>query len=118
MTSLLDIDFRMFHSSDRSGSIHGPTFEILKISVKRLLGTLTEYDYFNVIQFNETATWLVPCFETLVPATTHNKRMVYQALDHIVPHGKASWANALAFTYKQLVKVNTKRRSMRFNEGY
>ena len=58
MTSLLDIDFHMFHSSDRSGSIHGPTLEILKISVKRLLGTLTEYDYFNVIQFNETATWL------------------------------------------------------------
>ena len=43
---------------DRSGSIHGPTFEILKISVKRLLGTLGEFDFFNVLQFNATASYV------------------------------------------------------------
>ena len=30
--------------------MHAHTFEMLKITVKRLLCTLTQYDYFNVLQ--------------------------------------------------------------------
>ncbi|KAK4015396.1 hypothetical protein OUZ56_030377 [Daphnia magna] len=96
---------------DVSGSIHGPTFEILKITVKRLLGTLTQHDYFNVLQFNETVAWLLPCSESLMPATTRNKRLIYQALDHTVPSGKASFANALNFTYHYILELDDSRNS-------
>lgn len=49
---------------------------------------------------------LVPCFSRrLVPTTTHHKRLVYEALDAIVPLGRANWSNALDFTYRQLVHV-------------
>jgi hypothetical protein len=40
-------------------------------------------------------------------ATTRNKRLIYQALDHIVPLGKASFANALNFTYHYILEVGS-----------
>lgn len=49
--------------------------------------------------------WLLPCSDTLIPATTRNKRLIYQALDHIVPLGKASLSNALNFTYRYILQV-------------
>ena len=49
--------------------------------------------------------WLLPCSDTLIPATTRNKRLIYQALDHIVPLGKASLASALNFTYRFILEV-------------
>lgn len=55
-TNCITMLFNGFLFICRSGSIHGPTFEILKITVKRLLGTLTQYDFFNILQvwFNLT----------------------------------------------------------------
>lgn len=39
-------------------------------------------------------------------ATTRNKRLIYQALDQVVPLGKASFANALNFTYNYILEVS------------
>lgn len=88
-----------------SGSIHGPTFEILKITVKRLLGTLSQHDFFNVLQFNDSVSALLPCADPLMPATTRNKRLIHQALDYIVPLGKASFAHALSYVHDYIVQL-------------
>lgn len=60
---------------------------------------------FLFLQFNETVSWLLPCCDMLIPATTRNKRLIYQALDHVEPLGKASYANVLNFTYHLILEV-------------
>ena len=44
-----------------------------------------------------------------MPATTRNKRLIYQALDHIVPLGKGSLANVLNFTYRYILELDDLR---------
>jgi len=102
---------------DMSGSVHGPTFEMMKITVKRLLGTLTQYDFFNVLKFNDTASWLIPCADALLPATTKNKQLIYQALDSIVAVGKGSFDTAFNFTYHYILKLQEMRQKESFGSN-
>jgi len=102
---------------DMSGSVHGPTFEMMKITVKRLLGTLTQYDFFNVLSFNDTASWLIPCADTLLPANTKNKQLIYQALDSIVAVGKGSFDTAFNFTYHYILKLHEMRKKESFGSN-
>lgn len=75
----------------------------------RLVGYIFQKKWlFLFIKFNDTVSWLLPCSDSLMPATTRNKRLIYQALDQIVPLGKASFANALNFTYHLIVEVRSR----------
>ena len=50
----------------RSGSMHGQSFEILKLSAKTLINTLGENDYVNVASFSNEVKWVTDCMDTLV----------------------------------------------------
>ncbi|KAF2344928.1 VWA N-terminal, partial [Trinorchestia longiramus] len=49
---------------DRSGSMHGQTFSIMKFSVKTLINTLGEDDFVNVAVFNNTVSWVLNCSDS------------------------------------------------------
>ncbi|XP_065349965.1 voltage-dependent calcium channel subunit alpha-2/delta-2-like isoform X2 [Cloeon dipterum] len=85
---------------DTSGSVHGQTFDIMKIAVKAMLHTLGENDYVNVAWFNNEVDWVAPCLPTLVPATSHNKRLMFDAVDQLQEGNYTSYSSALEFAYE------------------
>ncbi|XP_059488918.1 voltage-dependent calcium channel subunit alpha-2/delta-2-like isoform X2 [Neocloeon triangulifer] len=85
---------------DTSGSVHGQTFDIMKIAVKAMLHTLGENDYVNVAWFNNEVDWVAPCLSTLVPATSHNKRLMFDAVDQLQEGNYTSYSAALEFAYE------------------
>ncbi|KAK4309369.1 hypothetical protein Pmani_018995 [Petrolisthes manimaculis] len=105
---------------DRSGSVHGQTFAIMKWAVKTLIDTLGENDFVNVAAFNSTTEWVNNCnyceinrtneddgdgkrnglcSQPLVQAATSNKKLLYNAIDALEDGGMASYSNALTFAY-------------------
>ncbi|XP_042214817.1 voltage-dependent calcium channel subunit alpha-2/delta-2-like [Homarus americanus] len=98
---------------DRSGSVHGQTFTIMKWAVKTLIDTLGENDFVNVAAFNSTTEWVnncsycevnnttdnLECTQPLVQASTTNKKLLFQAIDKLEDGGMASYTNALTFAY-------------------
>ncbi|XP_037069398.1 voltage-dependent calcium channel subunit alpha-2/delta-1-like isoform X2 [Pollicipes pollicipes] len=88
---------------DISGSVHGQTFEIMKISVKTVLNTLGENDYVNIAWSTNHAGWANPCMDTLVPATMINKRTLFAAVDAMQARNTSDWAKGLDFAYKAFV---------------
>ncbi|XP_050732998.1 voltage-dependent calcium channel subunit alpha-2/delta-2-like isoform X2 [Eriocheir sinensis] len=99
---------------DRSGSVHGQTFTIMKWAVKTLIDTLGENDYVNVAAFNSTTEWVnnctlcevnktsenKECTQPLIQATTSNKKLLFKAIDDLEDGGMASYSNALTFAYE------------------
>nr|XP_045602573.1 voltage-dependent calcium channel subunit alpha-2/delta-1-like isoform X2 [Procambarus clarkii] len=98
---------------DRSGSVHGQTFTIMKWAVKTLIDTLGENDFVNVAAFNNTTEWVnnctycqinkttdnQECTQPLVQASTSNKKLLFRAIDDLLDGGMASYSNALAFAF-------------------
>ncbi|KAK3927676.1 Voltage-dependent calcium channel subunit alpha-2/delta-2 [Frankliniella fusca] len=84
---------------DKSGSVHGQTIDIMKIAVKALIKTLSEDDYVNVAWFNNEVNWVVPCMDSLVPATSQNKRVLLDAVDRLHESNLTSYETALEFAY-------------------
>ncbi|XP_069979919.1 voltage-dependent calcium channel subunit alpha-2/delta-1 isoform X2 [Penaeus vannamei] len=100
---------------DRSGSVHGQTFTIMKWAVKTLIDTLGENDFVNVAAFNDTTEWVnnctyckangteeenEGCHQNLVQASTSNKKLLFRAIDELEDGGIASYSNALEFALK------------------
>lgn len=106
----------------------------MKIAVKALIKTLSEDDYVNVawvspwymiteqitfiaiiyltmsyfyviFQFNNEVNWVVPCMDSLVPATSQNKRVLLDAVDRLHESNLTSYETALEFAYDAFQRV-------------
>ncbi|XP_057293418.1 voltage-dependent calcium channel subunit alpha-2/delta-3-like [Hydractinia symbiolongicarpus] len=68
---------------DQSGSMTGSNFNIGKLTVKSLIDTLQQEDFFNVITFGDETNFIIPCLTTLRQATTRKKDAIKTAVDNL-----------------------------------
>merc|ERR1712223_1639134 len=88
---------------DTSGSMHGQSFDIMKIAAKTLLNTLGENDYVNVAGFSRNVSWVTSCLgDGLVQANARNKRLLFDGIDQLVDRAIAYFGKALEFAYQKL----------------
>lgn len=93
---------------DTSGSMLGQRFEIARQTIESVLSTLSESDFFNIIQFSKTTTLLEQCGgRELVQATLRNKRILLGRLTNISSEGKADYENALHKAFVALMNVSS-----------
>ncbi|KAK6622585.1 hypothetical protein RUM43_008427 [Polyplax serrata] len=91
---------------DRSGSVHGPTLDIMKITARALLNTLGENDYVNVAWFNNKVKWVVPCLNTLMQATAQMRRLLGDAVERLTESNLTSYTTALDFAFEEFRKFD------------
>lgn len=78
------------------------------LTVKKILETLSNNDYINIISYNVTSKFVVPCFEdTLVQATRENIDILNDAVEKLVPDEKSNIASALERTLELLKEVGS-----------
>lgn len=93
---------------DASGSVSGLTLKLIRTSVSRMLETLSDDDYVNVISFNENAT-NASCFQNLVQANVRNKRKLKEGVQKITAKGITNYKDGFELAFKQLAQVNVSR---------
>uniref|UniRef100_A0A3Q0R6F6 Calcium channel, voltage-dependent, alpha 2/delta subunit 1a n=1 Tax=Amphilophus citrinellus TaxID=61819 RepID=A0A3Q0R6F6_AMPCI len=93
---------------DASGSVSGLTLKLIKISVGKMLETLSDDDYVNVVYFNDKAMFAA-CFENLVQANVRNKRILKDAVENITAKGITNYTAGFDWAFKQLKKMDVPR---------
>ncbi|XP_061768185.1 voltage-dependent calcium channel subunit alpha-2/delta-1a isoform X1 [Nerophis ophidion] len=93
---------------DASGSVSGLTLKLIRTSVSKMLETLSDDDYVNVVYFNNEATHAA-CFENLVQANVRNKRILKDAVQGISAKGTTNYKGGFELAFKQLAQVNVSR---------
>nr|XP_020455167.1 voltage-dependent calcium channel subunit alpha-2/delta-1-like isoform X2 [Monopterus albus] len=93
---------------DASGSVSGLTLKLIRTSVSKMLETLSDDDFVNVVSFNEDASYAA-CFHNLVQANVRNKRILKDAVQNITAKGITNYKSGLELAFKQLAQVNVSR---------
>uniref|UniRef100_A0A8C5HSE5 Voltage-dependent calcium channel subunit alpha-2/delta-1-like n=1 Tax=Gouania willdenowi TaxID=441366 RepID=A0A8C5HSE5_GOUWI len=93
---------------DASGSVSGLTLKLIRTSVSKMLETLSDDDYVNVVYFNEKATDAA-CFPNLVQANVRNKRILKIAVQNITAKGITNYKGGFELAFKQLAQMNVSR---------
>ncbi|XP_034058399.1 voltage-dependent calcium channel subunit alpha-2/delta-1-like isoform X2 [Gymnodraco acuticeps] len=93
---------------DASGSVSGLTLILIKTSVNKMLETLSDDDYVNVVYFNDKATY-ASCFENLVQANVRNKRVLKDAVKGIIAKGITNYRGGFELAFEQLAQTNVSR---------
>ncbi|KAM4523031.1 voltage-dependent calcium channel subunit alpha-2/delta-1a [Fundulus diaphanus] len=93
---------------DASGSVSGLTLKLIKTSVSKMLETLSDDDFVNVVSFNKNAT-PVACFKNLVQANVRNKRMLKEAVQGLKAEGITNYTSGFELAFEQLAQTNVSR---------
>ncbi|CAB1416054.1 unnamed protein product [Pleuronectes platessa] len=93
---------------DASGSVSGLTLKLIRTSVNKMLETLSDDDYVNVVSFNEKASHAA-CFQNLVQANVRNKMMLKEAVQNIVAKGITNYKGGFELAFEQLAQLNVSR---------
>uniref|UniRef100_A0A8C4IQZ7 Calcium channel, voltage-dependent, alpha 2/delta subunit 1a n=1 Tax=Dicentrarchus labrax TaxID=13489 RepID=A0A8C4IQZ7_DICLA len=93
---------------DASGSVSGLTLKLIRTSVSKMLETLSDDDYVNVVYFNDKASY-ASCFENLVQANVRNKRMLKDAVQNITAKGITNYRGGFELAFEQLAQMNVSR---------
>ena len=66
------------------------------LTIRTIISTLSDRDFFNVIYFNDEATYLHPCFkETMARATDQNKAQFMALLQNMETKSVADFDKAI-----------------------
>nr|XP_019947679.1 PREDICTED: voltage-dependent calcium channel subunit alpha-2/delta-1-like [Paralichthys olivaceus] len=93
---------------DASGSISGLTLRLIRTSVNKMLETLSDDDYVNVVSFNEKASHAA-CFQNLVQANVRNKMILKDAVQNITAKGITNYKGGFELAFEQLAQMNVSR---------
>ncbi|XP_077565864.1 voltage-dependent calcium channel subunit alpha-2/delta-1-like [Stigmatopora nigra] len=93
---------------DASGSVSGLTLKLIRLSVSKMLETLADDDYVNVVYFNDKATHAA-CFKNLVQANVRNKRILKDAVQGITAKGTTNYKGGFELAFAQLAQMNVSR---------
>uniref|UniRef100_A0A672ISY4 Voltage-dependent calcium channel subunit alpha-2/delta-1-like n=1 Tax=Salarias fasciatus TaxID=181472 RepID=A0A672ISY4_SALFA len=93
---------------DASGSVSGLTLKLIRMSVSKMLETLSDDDYVNVVYFKEQASY-ASCFRNLVQANVRNKRILKEAVQNITAKGITNYKGGFELAFSQLSQVNVSR---------
>ncbi|XP_040000617.1 voltage-dependent calcium channel subunit alpha-2/delta-1a isoform X1 [Xiphias gladius] len=93
---------------DASGSVSGLTLKLIRTSVSKMLETLSDDDYVNVVSFNEKASHAA-CFQNLVQANVRNKRILKDAVQNITAKGITNYKGGFELAFEQLAQMNVSR---------
>uniref|UniRef100_A0AAQ4QN72 Calcium channel, voltage-dependent, alpha 2/delta subunit 1a n=1 Tax=Gasterosteus aculeatus aculeatus TaxID=481459 RepID=A0AAQ4QN72_GASAC len=91
-----------------SGSVSGLTLKLIRTSVSKMLETLSDDDYVNVVYFNDKAEHAA-CFRNLVQANVRNKRMLKDAVQSITAKGITNYRGGFEMAFEQLAQMNVSR---------
>lgn len=79
---------------------------IASFTVSSILQTLSNNDYLNILSYNNTVKFVVPCFENrLVQATRENIDVFMDAIVKLQPDEKSNLVRALEEAFKLLANV-------------
>ncbi|XP_053385915.1 voltage-dependent calcium channel subunit alpha-2/delta-3-like isoform X2 [Mercenaria mercenaria] len=97
---------------DSSGSMKGSRMVIARSTVKAILNTLDDDDYFNIIKFSDKIEYVDDCFtDTMMPATTQNKRRLQEAVDqNVTASNTADFKRAFDKAYHLLNNLERSKR--------
>ncbi|KAM8908924.1 voltage-dependent calcium channel subunit alpha-2/delta-1a isoform 3-T3 [Spinachia spinachia] len=93
---------------DASGSVSGLTLKLIRTSVNKMLETLSDDDYVNVVYFNDKAEHAA-CFRNLVQANVRNKRKLKEAVQNITAKGTTNYRGGFEMAFEQLAQMNVSR---------
>ncbi|XP_026218437.1 voltage-dependent calcium channel subunit alpha-2/delta-1a isoform X2 [Anabas testudineus] len=106
---------------DASGSVSGLTLKLIRTSVNKMLETLSDDDYVNVVFFNEKAFNAVKCFQNLVQANVRNKRVLKDGVKNITAKGITNYTAGFELAFEQLAqnvsRANCNKIIMLFTDG-
>uniref|UniRef100_A0A3Q2Q9Q3 Calcium channel, voltage-dependent, alpha 2/delta subunit 1a n=1 Tax=Fundulus heteroclitus TaxID=8078 RepID=A0A3Q2Q9Q3_FUNHE len=105
---LYDVRRKSHFMCCRSGSVSGLTLKLIKTSVSKMLETLSDDDFVNVVSFNKNAT-PVACFKNLVQANVRNKRMLKEAVQGLKAEGITNYTSGFELAFEQLAQTNVSR---------
>ncbi|XP_059146243.1 voltage-dependent calcium channel subunit alpha-2/delta-3-like [Physella acuta] len=90
---------------DASGSMKGLRFVIATSTVSKILETLSDEDYFNIITFSDEARYVDECFnDTLISANADNIKLLEEKIDNIMPRANANFEKALTKAFQLFLK--------------
>ncbi|XP_013859633.1 voltage-dependent calcium channel subunit alpha-2/delta-1a isoform X2 [Austrofundulus limnaeus] len=93
---------------DASGSVSGLTLKLIKTSVSKMLETLSDDDFVNVVSFNKSAR-PAACFQNLVQANVRNKRILKEAVQSLKAEGITNYTSGFELAFEQLNQTNVSR---------
>ncbi|KAK3765199.1 hypothetical protein RRG08_051823 [Elysia crispata] len=86
---------------DSSGSMKGLRFAIARSTVSKILETLSDEDYFNVLQFSDEPNYVDECFnDTLMPASVDNVKRIQSKIDALDAQNFANFEKALTKAFE------------------
>ncbi|GAV00516.1 hypothetical protein RvY_11351-2 [Ramazzottius varieornatus] len=87
---------------DISGSMTGIREEIARTTVKEIMNTLHEDDFFNIIKFKEEAQFLDPRVDTTIQASEATKRRYAELLGTLETENIANYTEAFLMAFQAL----------------
>lgn len=92
---------------DNSGSMAGFRFHVAKFTIRSILDTFSNNDFFTIFNYSSTAEDIIKCFEgALVQATPENINVFNDAISKMKPLGYANLSIAYTKAFELLKKVN------------
>lgn len=100
---------------DNSGSMTGFRNHVAKFTIRSILETFSNNDFFTIFSYSNNVTGIIDCFnDTLVQATKENIQAFNDAIDKLKQEGRANLTEAYTKAFDLLKEVSLVKRYSNF----